>query len=89
VTVFVRITLERHTDTSVRDFENRINAIDEVLECYVMTGLSDYLLRVAVADLDDYENFVRNRLHPIGGIGSIDTSFVYGIVKKTGVFPML
>lgn len=89
VTVFVRITLERHTETSVRDFENRVKSIDEVLECYVMTGLSDYLLRVAVADLDDYENFVRNRLHPIGGIGSIDTSFVYGTVKKTGVFPMI
>ncbi len=87
VNVFVRVSLERHTEEAVQHFESRIKAIDEVLECYVMTGLSDYLLRVVVADLDDYENFVRKRLHPIGGIGSIDTSFVYGTVKKTDVFP--
>ncbi len=87
VTVFVRISLDKHSEETVRHFETRVKAIDEVLECYVMTGLSDYLLRVVVADLDDYENFVRNRLHPIGSIGSIDTSFVYGTVKKSGVFP--
>lgn len=89
VNVFVRVSLERHTEKAVQHFETRIKAIDEVLECYVMTGLSDYLLRVVVADLDDYEKFVRKRLHPIGGIGSIDTSFVYGTVKKTSVFPAI
>jgi Lrp/AsnC family leucine-responsive transcriptional regulator len=89
VNVFVRVSLERHTEEAVQHFESRVKAIDEVLECYVMTGLSDYLLRVVVADLDDYEKFVRKRLHPIGGIGSIDTSFVYGTVKKTGVFPAI
>ncbi|MEM7636277.1 MAG: Lrp/AsnC family transcriptional regulator [Pseudomonadota bacterium] len=87
VNVFVRVSLEKHTEDVVQHFENQVRAIDEVLECYVMTGVSDYLLRVVVADLDDYEKFVRKRLHPIGGIGSIDTSFAYGTVKKTGVYP--
>ena len=87
VTVFVRIKLERHNEEEVRHFESRIGAIDEVLECYVMTGQMDYLLRVVVSGLDDYENFIRNRIHPIGCIASIDTSFVYGVVKKTSVFP--
>ena len=68
-------------------FEDRVRSIPEVLECFVMTGLSDYLLRVVVSDLADYERFVRQRLQPIGGIGSIDTSFVYGVVKRTHVFP--
>lgn len=89
VTVFVRVRLEKHTEEAVRHFESRVKTTEEVLECYVMTGLSDYLLRVIVADLDDYENFVRQRLHPIGGIASIDTSFVYGTVKKTAVFPVI
>jgi len=89
VTVFVRVRLEKHTEEAVQHFENQVKTTEEVLECYVMTGLSDYLLRVVVADLDDYENFVRKRLHPIGGIASIDTSFVYGAVKKTAVFPMI
>jgi DNA-binding Lrp family transcriptional regulator len=87
VTVMVRISLDKHTEDVVLRFEERMKAIPEVLECFVMTGLSDYLLRVVVSDLEDYERFVRDRLHPIGGIGSIDTSFVYGVVKRTNVFP--
>ncbi len=89
VTVFVRIRLERHVEEVVRNFEAKIKLLDEVLECHLMTGSSDYLLRVVVAGLDSYEDFVRNRIHPIGGIASIDSSFVYGTVKNTGVFPAL
>ncbi len=87
VTVFVLVKLESHTEATVRQFETDIARVDQVLECFVMTGTSDYLLRVVVADLSDYEDFVRRRLHPIGGIASIDSSFVYGIVKQTNVFP--
>ena len=89
VTVMVRVTLDGHDEGTVKRFENKIRAIPEVLECFVMSGLSDYLLRVVVGDLEDYERFVRARLHPIGGIGSIDTSFVYGVVKRSQVYPCL
>ena len=89
VTVMVRVTLDGHDEATVQRFESQIKAIPEVLECFVMSGLSDYLLRVVVSDLEDYERFVRARLHPIGGIGSIDTSFVYGIVKRSQVFPII
>ncbi|MBG6142400.1 Lrp/AsnC family leucine-responsive transcriptional regulator [Labrenzia sp. EL_142] len=89
ITVFVRIRLERHNEEDVRHFESRVQTIDEVLECHVLTGAMDYQLRVVVARLDAYEDFIRNRIHPIGGIASIDTSFVYGTVKKTAVFPAL
>jgi Lrp/AsnC family leucine-responsive transcriptional regulator len=77
ITVFARVQLEKHT------------ADEQVLECYVMTGVSDYLLKVVVADLHAYEVFVRKVLHPIGSIASIDTSFAYSTVKKTGVFPRI
>ncbi|RKQ69467.1 AsnC family transcriptional regulator [Litorimonas taeanensis] len=89
VTVFVRVQLDKHTEDVVQNFEAQISKIDHVLECYMMTGRADYLLKVIVADLNDYEGFVRRALHPIGGIGSIDTSFAYGVVKKTSVFPRL
>ncbi|MFT5628934.1 MAG: Lrp/AsnC family leucine-responsive transcriptional regulator [Gammaproteobacteria bacterium] len=89
VTVFVRVSLTGHTEKTVQEFEQKISRVDQVLECFVMTGTSDYLLRVVVADLADYEHFVRKYLHPIGSIGSIDSSFVYGVVKRTGVFPLL
>lgn len=87
VEVMVHIRLEEHTEKTVERFEKRMQDIPEVLECFVMTGQSDYLLRVVVGDLEDYERFVRERLHSIGGLSSIDTSFVYGVVKRTGVFP--
>ena len=89
VTVFVSVRLERHTEEEVLNFEHHVSKIEQVLECYVMTGLSDYLLRVVVSDLEDYERFVRKHLHSIGGISSIDTSFVYGTVKKTSVLPLI
>jgi Lrp/AsnC family leucine-responsive transcriptional regulator len=89
ITVFVRIKLERHNEEDVKNFERRVHMIDEVLECHILTGATDYQLRVVVADLDAYEDFIRNRIHPIGGIASIDTSFVYSTVKNTSVFPRL
>jgi len=88
LTVFVRVSLTRHTEKVVQHFEQQISRLDQVLECFIMTGVSDYLLRVVVADLADYERFVRKRLQPVDGIGSIDSSFVYGVIKKTGVFPL-
>lgn len=87
VTVFVRVKLDKHTEDTVSHFEKRIMTIEHVLECHVMTGQSDYLLKVVAQDLSDYENFVRHHLHPIGSIASIDTSFAYGVVKKTAIFP--
>ncbi len=89
VTAFVRVSLENHSEATVTQFEKDIKRVDQVLECFVMTGTSDYLLRVVIADLADYEHFVRRKLHPINGISSIDSSFVYGVVKKTNVFPLI
>lgn len=89
ITAFVQIRLERHNKDTVREFENRVALLDEVQECHMLTGSVDYLMRVVVEGLDAYEDFIRNRIHPIGGIGSIDTSFVYGTIKKSSVFPRI
>jgi len=87
VTVFIRIKLERHGDDIVRKFEKAVMAMDEVMDCWMMTGRADYQLRVIAADLDAYESFVRQKLHRVEGIASIDTSFAYGNVKHGQVFP--
>lgn len=52
-----------------------------------MTGEADYLLRVVCRDLDAYESFMREKLHAIPGISSINTSFVFGRVKQSQVLP--
>ena len=87
VTVFIRITLERHSDEAVEAFERAITDMSQVMDCWMMTGRADYLLRVIAADLDDYERFVRRDLHRAPGIASIDTSFAYGRVKRAQVLP--
>lgn len=87
LTVFIHIRLERHFEEVIRTFEERIRGLDEILDAFVMSGDSDYLLRVIVESLEAYERFVREKLHPIPGIGSIDTSFAYGVVKHLRVYP--
>ena len=79
--------LERHSDEAVNAFEAAITAMPQVMDCWLMTGRSDYLLRVIAADLDDYEQFVRRKLQRVPGIASIDTSFAYGSVKHAQVLP--
>ena len=87
LTAFVHIRLDRHNRAVVDGFERRIGVIDEVVECHLVTDKSDYLLRVMVADLAAYEDFVRNRLHDIEGITSIESIFVYSSVKDAGAWP--
>lgn len=89
ITVFIRVRLERHDEDTVNAFEAKVRANDNIVECHVMTGQSDYLLRVMVADLSDYERFVRRELQSIGGVASIDTSFAYGMVKRRSAFPLV
>jgi Lrp/AsnC family leucine-responsive transcriptional regulator len=89
ITAFIRITLQRHDREAVDSFEKRIRDLDEILDCHLLTGEADYLLRVIVADLNEYEYFVRNRLHGIPGISSITTNLVYGTIKSSRVFPLI
>ncbi|MFU8877352.1 MAG: Lrp/AsnC family transcriptional regulator [Wenzhouxiangellaceae bacterium] len=87
ITVFIRITLERHDTDTVAEFERRIRDIDEIMDCFLMTGQRDYLMRVVASGLEGYERFVREVIHTIPGIGSIDTSFAYGVVKHAMALP--
>lgn len=88
ITVFIRITLERHDTETVAEFERGIRDIDEIMDCFLMTGQRDYLLRVVASSLEGYERFIREVIHTIPGIGSIDTSFAYGVVKHARALPV-
>jgi len=87
--VFVRLRLERHTDEAVRAFEAAIAAIDQIVDCWLMSGDTDYLLRVLIDSLPSYERFIRGTLHRLPGVASIDTSFAYGIVKQGQALPVV
>ncbi|MDZ7282120.1 Lrp/AsnC family transcriptional regulator [Sphingomonas sanguinis] len=87
VTAFIRVRLERHARDLVQQFEEAIRQLDEVMDCHLLTGDADYLLRVVVADLESYERFIRRKMHAITGIASLDTTFAYGVVKSSRTFP--
>jgi|TARA_R110002012_G_scaffold60005_1_gene157013 DNA-binding Lrp family transcriptional regulator len=89
VTALVRIRLSSHMGDVVKLFEKKVHETEQILDCYVITGSEDYLLRVLVEDLKSYEEFVRHKLHNIPGIASIDSSFAYGVLKQSNVFPVV
>ena len=75
VSVFVNVTLERQVEGALETFETAVLKRPEVMECYLMTGEADYLLRVVVADLDAYERFIIEHLTRVPGIANIRSSF--------------
>ena len=87
IDVFVAISLESQRDEALAAFETAINRLDEVMECYLMTGTRDYLLRVVCDGLKSYERFTREQLTRLPGIRSIESSFALGQVKKRVTLP--
>lgn len=75
VSVFVQVRLERQVEASLNRFEAAVAGRPEVMECYLMTGDADYLLRVVVADLQAYERFLMDHLTRVPGVASIRSSF--------------
>jgi len=87
INVFVSIRLERQTDAALKAFERGIDGLDEVMECYLMTGSRDYLLRVVSDSLKSYERFVREVLAALPGVASIESSFAFSQLKKSATLP--
>lgn len=88
VNVWVHVTLEEQVERRLEHFENAIVARPEVMECYLMTGESDYLLRVVVPDIAAYQAFLLEHLTRIEGIASIKSSFALKQVKYKTALPL-
>ena len=88
VSVFISIRLERQQEGALEKFEAEIKNYDEVLECYLMTGQRDYLLRVVAQDLRSYERFLKDKLTRIDGVASIESSFALSQVKYSNSLPL-
>ena len=88
INVFISISLKSQGKEALADFERRICEHDEVMECYLMTGDSDYLIRVAVADIGALEKFILEQLTPIPGIEKIRSSFALKQVRYKTALPM-
>lgn len=88
VSVFIQVRLERQVESALEIFEREIAARPEVMECYLMTGDSDYLLRVVVADVQALERFIVDFLSRIPGVGNIKSSFALKQVKYKTALPL-
>lgn len=88
VSVFVNVSLEKQIEPALDIFEQHIRQRPEVMECYLMTGDADYLLRVVTADLAAYERFLLNHLTRIPGVASIKSSFALKQVTYRTALPL-
>jgi Lrp/AsnC family leucine-responsive transcriptional regulator len=88
VSVFISIKLERQKGEDLERFARAISGWREVLECYLMTGQRDYLLRVVVPDLAAYQRFLKQKLTRLSGIASIESSFALDQIKYTIALPV-
>lgn len=88
VSVFVSVSLEKQVEAALGKFEEAIHKRPEVMECYLMTGGADYLLRVVTADLAGYERFLLEHLTRIPGVASIKSSFALKQVTYKTALPI-
>jgi DNA-binding Lrp family transcriptional regulator len=89
VSVFIQVTLEKQIEPALERFEAAIRDRPEVMECYLMTGEADYLLRVIVPDLQALERFILHFLSRVPGVGNIKSSFALKQVKYQTALPLM
>jgi DNA-binding Lrp family transcriptional regulator len=88
VNVFVTITLDRQEQTDLNSFEQAVRAIPEVMECYLMTGNYDYLLRVVVANTADFERLHSQHLTRLPHVSRVHSSIALRTVQKSRELPI-
>ena len=81
VSVFVSVKLDRQVDEALKKFEAVVKSYPEVVDCWLMTGARDYLIRIATADLVEFEEFLTSKLTRIDGVSAIESSIPLRRVK--------
>jgi len=88
ISVFTSVSLDKQIEPALETFQKAVRKRPEVMECYLMTGDFDYLLRVVVSSLQAYERFLIDHLTRIPGVASIKSSFALKQVKYTTALPV-
>lgn len=87
-TVFVEITLSAQADEVLDAFEKAVARVPDVLECHLMAGTADYLLKVVAADTDDFAAIHRRHLASLPGVQTMQSSFALRTVVSTTALPV-
>ena len=88
-TVFVEITLQGQADEVLDAFEKAVGRVPDVLECHLMAGSADYLLKVVSSDTEDFARIHRQYLARLPGVGQMQSSFALRTVFKTTALPIV
>ena len=88
ISAFASIKLERQREEDLDRFAQAVAKWPEVVDCYLMTGERDYLMRIVARDLEAYEQFLKQKLTRLNGVASIETSFALGQVKRSEILPI-
>jgi Lrp/AsnC family leucine-responsive transcriptional regulator len=88
VMAFTHVQIRDHSHDNLLKFIDGVCAFDDVQECYQMSGDYDFLLRVAVKDLDSYQDFLMNKLFKVVPLGSVQTTFVLKEAKRETRFSL-
>ena len=86
--VFVHIGLQREVESDLAAFEDAVREIPEVMECYLMSGEFDYLVRVVVADMADFERIHKETLTRLPGVSRVNSSFAIRTVQRKTELPL-
>jgi len=87
LSAYMQISLIRQRDNAITNFIDQINQIDEVMECYNVTGQADYLLKIAVKDIAAFDTLVKEKLSPIEQIRNMHSMVVISKDKYSKVLP--
>lgn len=79
---YCSVTLKEHSQKNLRLFEDGVQALQQVLECNHMSGSFDYLLKVVVKDMEEYQLFISNHLAALDNIGQVQSYFVMKSIKE-------
>jgi Lrp/AsnC family transcriptional regulator len=88
VDVFASLRLNVHNETTLDAFERASQDYPEIVECFSMSGESDYLMRIVVSSIDAYEKFLKKTLLHLPGVASINSSFALKCIKLTTALPI-
>lgn len=86
--VFTNVQLKQHTQQMLRSFDKFIVQFPEVMECYHMAGMYDYLLKIVVKDMEEYQDFILNKLAGMANIGTVQSNFVMQEFKNETAFAL-
>ena len=88
VSVFIQVELESQSKDAIDTFERAVRGFDRVMECHLMTGTRDILMRVVAADLTDFDRFLEDKLMRVPGIRSMRSSFALRTMVRRQVLPV-